>query len=56
MVDYLPDGEQLEKQKMRLTSMIDAVLQERFPGNPGYQTCRFCDYEDLCEEKEIKKA
>ena len=55
-VDYFPDSEPLEQQKVRLTSMIDAVLQERFPGNPAYQTCRFCDYEDLCEEKEIKNA
>ena len=56
MVDYFPDNEQLEKQKTRLTSMIDAVLHERFPGNPAYQTCRFCDYEALCDEKEIKNA
>jgi DNA helicase-2/ATP-dependent DNA helicase PcrA len=54
MVDYFPDSEQLEKQKTRLTSMIDEVLSERFPGNPAYKTCRFCDYEALCEEKEIK--
>ena len=44
MVDYFPDSEQLEKQKTRLTSMIDAVLPEQFPGNPADQTCRFCDY------------
>ena len=54
MVDYFPDSEQLEKQKMRLTRIIDAVLREQFPGNPAYQTCRFCDYEALCEQKEIK--
>ena len=54
MVDYFPDSEQLEKQKMRLASMIDAVLLEQFPGNSAYQTCRFCDYKVLCEEKEIK--
>ena len=54
MVDYFPDLEQLEKQKMRLKSMIDEVLLERFPGSPAYQTCRFCDYETLCEEKEIR--
>jgi DNA helicase-2/ATP-dependent DNA helicase PcrA len=52
-VDYFPDSEQLEKQKTRLRSMIDAVLLEEFPGSPAYQTCRFCDYEALCEEKEV---
>jgi hypothetical protein len=56
MVDYFPDRKQLEKQKVRLKSMINEVLLERFPGNPAYQTCRFCDYEALCEEKEIKNA
>ncbi len=55
MVDYVPDSEQLEKQKMRLIDIIDQVLLERFPGNPSYQTCRFCDYEPLCEEKEMTK-
>ena len=54
MVDYFPDSEQLEKQKMRLKSMINEVLVERFPGSPAFQTCRFCDYKALCEEKEIK--
>jgi DNA helicase II / ATP-dependent DNA helicase PcrA len=52
-VDYFPDSDQLEKQKTRLTNMIDEVLLERFPGSPAYQTCRFCDYEALCEEKEV---
>jgi DNA helicase-2/ATP-dependent DNA helicase PcrA len=56
MVDYFPDSVQLEKQKMRLTSMIDAVLLEQFPGSPAYQTCRFCDYEALCEEKETQNT
>jgi hypothetical protein len=56
MVDYFPDREQPEKQKTRLTSMIDAVLLEQFPGIPAHQTCRFCDYEALCDEKEIKNA
>jgi DNA helicase-2/ATP-dependent DNA helicase PcrA len=54
MVDYFPDSEQLEQQKMRLTRIVDEVLRERFPGNRAYQTCRFCDYEALCEEKEIR--
>jgi len=54
MVDYIPDSEQIENQKMRLTSMIDSVLQERFPGNPTYQMCRFCDYVALCEQKEVR--
>jgi DNA helicase-2/ATP-dependent DNA helicase PcrA len=54
MVDYFPDSEQLEKQKTRLESMIEMVLLEQFPGSPAYQTCRFCDYEALCEEKEVR--
>jgi DNA helicase-2/ATP-dependent DNA helicase PcrA len=56
MVHYFPDSEQLETQKMRLQSMIDEVLQERFPGKPAYRACRFCDYEALCEEKETKNT
>ena len=56
MVDYFPDSEHLEKQKTRLKSMINEVLLERFSGSPTYQTCRFCDYEDLCEEKETQNT
>jgi DNA helicase-2/ATP-dependent DNA helicase PcrA len=54
MVDYLPDGEHVELQKIRLADMIDAVMTERFPETPAYHTCRSCSYGDLCEDKEIK--
>jgi DNA helicase-2/ATP-dependent DNA helicase PcrA len=53
MVDYVPDAENIDRQKQRFTEMIDGVLAEQFPQTPAYQTCRFCSYEDLCGEKEI---
>ena len=54
MVDYVPDTENIEQEKRRLSKMVDDVLLERFPETPAYHTCRFCDYTDLCQEKEIQ--
>jgi DNA helicase-2/ATP-dependent DNA helicase PcrA len=54
IVDYIPDNEHIELQKIRLADMIDAVMTEQFPETPAYHTCRSCSYGDLCEDKEIK--
>jgi hypothetical protein len=35
-------------------SIIAAVYAERFDPAPSYQTCRFCDYADLCGVKEAE--
>jgi DNA helicase-2/ATP-dependent DNA helicase PcrA len=52
MVDYVPDTSTIERAKLRLSNIVDDVLSERFPETPAYRTCRFCDYTDLCQEKE----
>jgi DNA helicase-2/ATP-dependent DNA helicase PcrA len=54
MVDYFPDRENCKKQKIRMSDLINNVITEQFPAMPKYQTCRWCSYRDLCEEKEIK--
>ena len=55
MVDYIPDREHVELQKMQLANIIDDVLAERFPEAPAYHTCRSCSYSDLCDAQEIKE-
>ena len=52
MVDYYPTEETVSLFAETAKSIISAVCAERFDPVPLYQTCRFCDYADLCEKKE----
>ena len=36
----------------RLDTAITAILAERFGAVPSYETCRFCDYTELCDARE----
>ena len=53
MVDYFPTEETVGAFAETAKSIISAVCAERFDPTPAYQTCRFCDYADLCEKKEV---
>jgi ATP-dependent DNA helicase UvrD/PcrA len=53
MIDYSPTEETVGVFTEIATSIISAVCAERFDPTPSYQTCRFCDYADLCERKEV---
>jgi hypothetical protein len=48
MVDYFPTEETIGAFSETAKSIISAVCAERFDPAPSYQTCRFCDYADLC--------
>jgi hypothetical protein len=37
-----------------MTSLIDGIMNEKFGPTPGYNTCRFCDYQSICEAKEVE--
>ena len=52
MVDYLPTEESVGAYAETTRSIISAVCAEQFDPTPSYQTCRFCDYADLCGTKE----
>jgi DNA helicase-2/ATP-dependent DNA helicase PcrA len=52
MVDYFPTEETVGTFAETAKSIISAVCAERFGPTPSYQTCRFCDYADLCGMKE----
>ena len=55
MVDYFPDQNNITEQKTKLESMIKAVMAEKFGATPGYQVCKYCDYFDICDEKEVEE-
>ena len=52
MVDYFPNEETVGAFTETAKSIISAVCAERFDPTPAYQTCRFCDYADLCGVRE----
>jgi DNA helicase-2/ATP-dependent DNA helicase PcrA len=52
MLDYFPTEETVGAFTEIAKSIISSVCAERFDPTPAYQTCRFCDYADLCEKKE----
>jgi hypothetical protein len=48
MVDHSPTEETIGLFAETTKSIISALCAERFDPTPAYQTCRFCDYADLC--------
>jgi len=52
LVDYTPTEDTVGAFAETAKSIINAVCAEWFNPTPSNQTCRFCDYADLCERKE----
>ena len=52
MVDYFPTEETVGAFAESATGIISAVCAEQFEATPSFQTCKFCDYADLCGIKE----
>jgi DNA helicase-2/ATP-dependent DNA helicase PcrA len=50
--DYTPTAESIGAFEERVGKLITAVCAEEFSPTPDYQTCKWCDYKDLCEERE----
>lgn len=53
-VDYFPTGESVGAFENTAKEIIRAICSERFDPASSYQNCRFCDYGDLCENRERK--
>jgi hypothetical protein len=43
------------KLREEITSLIDGIMNEKFGPMPSYNKCRFCDYQSICEAKDIEK-
>ena len=50
MVNYAPDAEHVERQKVRLEGLISDVLSEEFHATPSFD-CTFCGYGGLCDHE-----
>ena len=47
------DQPRMEAFQKRLKEDIGGVMKEEFRPTPSYQTCRFCDYQSMCEAKAV---
>jgi hypothetical protein len=48
MIPHVPTKETIGAFSETAKTIISSVCAERFDPSPSYQTCRFCDYADLC--------
>lgn len=48
--DYTPTAETIGAFEVRALRLINAVCTEEFSPTPDYQTCKWCEYKDFCEE------
>ena len=54
-VSYDSEQESVAKSREDMTSLIDGIMNEKFGPKPDYNTYRFCDYQSICEAKEIEE-
>ena len=49
-IDYLPTPETIETFEDRALGLINSVCADEFSPKPDFQSCKWCEYKDLCEE------
>ncbi len=54
MVNYAPDTEHIERQKVRLEGLISDVLNEEFQATPSF-SCNYCGYGGLCDHEQKRR-
>jgi len=55
IIPYEIDSAQVEKVKSDIVGYVNNILDEKFEATPSYKACRYCDYWDLCDEKETSE-
>ena len=52
--DYQVNDTDVEDAKKKIAEYIKAIQNGEFEATPGLFTCKFCDFNDICEESEAK--
>ena len=52
--DYQVNDTDVEDAKKKIEEYIKAIQNGEFEATPGLFTCKFCDFNDICEESEAK--
>ena len=55
LVPYEIDKEQVNEIKSLIEENVNSILSEEFEPTPGYQVCKWCDYQPICDAKEIEE-
>ncbi len=54
-VIYQVTKDSVQQSEQGIGSLVSGILSEQFEPTPSYHTCRFCDYWNICEAKEIEE-
>ncbi len=54
-VSYDVEQDSVASSKEEIVSLVNSILGERFQPKPDYNTCKYCDYQSICEAKEIEE-
>jgi DNA helicase II / ATP-dependent DNA helicase PcrA len=54
-LSYDAEQDAVAKSKEEMISLIEGILKEMFDPKPDYNTCKFCDYQSICDAKELEE-
>jgi hypothetical protein len=54
-VVYEVTKDSVQQSEQEIGSLVNGILAEQFEPTPSYGTCKFCDYWNICEAKEIEE-
>ena len=49
------EKDQVESVKKTIEDTVKLILNQEFNPTPSYQACRFCDYQSICDAKELEE-
>lgn len=52
IVDNQIEESQVRKVQEEIGTTVKSILNEEFDATPSYQTCRYCEYQSICDKKE----
>ncbi len=55
VIQYEIDAKQVESVKSVIEEKVQQILKEEFEPTPAYKTCNWCDYQPICDAKEMEE-
>jgi DNA helicase-2/ATP-dependent DNA helicase PcrA len=49
------EKDKVNEVKETVENVVKSILNEEFEAKPSFQACRFCDYQSICEAKELEE-
>lgn len=51
---YEVTKESVEQSQQEMKSLVNGILTKQFEPTPSFSTCKFWDYKNICEAKEVE--